>query len=354
MKAFFRLIVEAFKEWRADKASRQAASLAYYTIISLAPLMILVLTLLGWIYRDGDVGAMFMEQAVGLVGESGGEVFQGVVEAANQPETSMLATIVSLVTVAFGATGVFVQLKDALNTAWGITEERFSGLKGLVRVRAVALTGILVIGFLLLVSLFVSTAISAMTSRFSSDAAVWSVIIQILNQIVAVGLIMVLFAFIFKYLPDAKIAWKDVWVGALFTSVLFNIGKYLIGLYLGNSNVGSAFGAAGSLLVVLVWVYYSAQLILLGAEFTQVYTDRYGSMSISGTAKRLGREAAAASEREEEQVVYHPAAPGTKARKAEPGSQRVRSRADQEKRDKEIRQRERTKRRELRMQKRED
>ena len=352
MKAFFRLIVEAFKEWREDKASRQAASLAYYTIISLAPLMILVLTILGWIYQDGDVGALFMEQAAGLVGESGGEMFEGVVEAANRPEASTMATIVSLVTVAFGATGVFVQLKDSLNTAWGITEERFSGLKGLVRARAIALTGILVIGFLLLVSLFVSTAISSMTSRFSSDAAVMSVIIQILNQIVAVGLIMVLFAFIFKYLPDAEIAWKDVWVGALFTSVLFNIGKYLIGIYLGNSNVGSAFGAAGSLLVVLVWVYYSAQLILFGAEFTQVYTDRYGSMSISGTAKRLNREAAAAEadeEAEQKHLVYHPAAPGTRGMKPSPDKKRIRTRAEQEKRDKALRQREREKRRELRM-----
>ena len=315
MRAFFRLIVEAVKEWRAAKAPRQAASLAYYTIFSLAPLMILVLTLLGWIYRDGDVGAIFMQQVTGLVGESGSEVFEGVIEAANEPDTSILATVISLVTVAFGATGVFVQLKDALNTAWGITEERFSGLKGLVRVRAIALTSILVIGFLLLVSLFVSSAISSLTSRFSSDAAVMSAIIQILNQIVAVGLIMVLFAFIFKYLPDADIAWKDVWVGALFTSILFNIGKYLIGLYLGNSNIGSAFGAAGSLLVVLVWVYYSAQLLLLGAEFTQVYTDKYGSMAISGTAKRQSRmKDAEASEKDPDTVMYHGSAIARKVR----------------------------------------
>lgn len=285
LKAFGGLLVETYKEWKADKASSMAAALSYYTIFSLAPIVFIVITILGWIYREGDVGGLFMSQVTGLIGESGGAVFEAIIAAAQKPQASTWAAIISVVTALFGATGVFVQLKDSLNTAWGITEERFSGLKGMVRVRAISLTVTLVIGFLLLVSLFISTALSAATARLSSDNAVISIALQVLNQIFTIAMIAALFAFIFKFLPDIKIPWKDVWAGAIFTSVLFNIGKFLIGLYLGNSDVGSAFGAGGSLLVLLVWVYYSAQLMLFGAEFTQVYSDRYGSKALSGTPK---------------------------------------------------------------------
>ncbi len=285
MKSFFNLLKESFKEWQKDKASRLAAALSYYTIFSLAPIVLVVLTVLGFIYRDGSASKLFLAQVVGLVGESGGKVFETIVEAANEPAKSTWAAIVGVATAIFGATGVFVQLKDALNVAWGISEERFKGLKGLVRIRAISLTAILVIGFLLLVSLFISTGLSALTSRLSSDNTIVAILIQVLNQLLSIGLITGLFAFIYKFLPDIKIAWKDVWVGALFTSILFNIGKYLIGLYLGNSNVGSSFGAAGSILVILLWVYYSAQLILFGAEFTQVYSDKYGSRVLIGTPK---------------------------------------------------------------------
>ncbi len=285
VKILFELLKESFKEWQKDKASRLAAALSYYTIFSLAPIVVLVLSLLGWIYRDGSAGKLFLEQVVKLVGESSAEVFENLIASANEPAKNTIAAIVGMATGIFGATGVFVQLKDAINTAWGIKEQRFKGLKGLVRVRAISFTAVLVIGFLLLVSLFISTALSAVSARLSSDNAVLAVIFQILNQVLAIGLIMLLFAFIYKYLPDVKVKWKDVWVGAFFTSILFNLGKYLIGLYLGNSNVGSSFGAAGSILVLLVWIYYSAQLILFGAEFTQVYSAKYGSGSISGTPK---------------------------------------------------------------------
>jgi membrane protein len=286
IKSFGGLLKESFKEWQKDKASRLAAALAYYTIFSLAPLVLVVLTILGWIYRDGNSSKLFLTQIVGLVGESGGEVFESIIEAANQPAKSTWAAIVGIATAIFVATGVFVQLKDALNAAWGITEVRFKGLKGMVRVRAVSLTAILVIGFLLLVSLFVNTGLTALTSKLSSDDAILAILLQVFNQVLSIGLIAILFAFMYKFLPDIKIAWKDVWVGALFTSVLFNIGKLVIGLYLGNSNVGSSFGTAGSILVILLWVYYSAQIILFGAEFTQVYSEKYGSKVKTGTPKR--------------------------------------------------------------------
>lgn len=285
IKSFGGLLRKSFEEWKKDKASRLAAALSYYTIFSLAPLVLVVLTILGWIYRDGSSSKLFLTQIIGLVGESGGKLFESIIESANQPAKSTWAAIVGTATAIFGATGVFVQLKDALNAAWGITEERFKGLEGMVRVRAVSLTAILVIGFLLLVSLFVSTGLAALTSKLSSDNAILAFLLKVFNQVLSIGLNAILFAFMFKSLPDIKIAWKDVWVGALFTSVLFNIGKFAIGLYLGNSNIGSSFGAAGSILLILFWVYYSAQIILFGAEFTQVYSEKYGSRVKTGTPK---------------------------------------------------------------------
>lgn len=289
MKAFFKILVQSYQEWKEDKAPKQAAALAYYSIFSLAPLVTIIITLLGWFYKENDISTAFMNQVTGLIGDSGKLIFETIAEAANKPQTSILAAIISTVTMLFGATGIFVQLKDALNTAWDIEENKKNpeGLKGLLKVRAIAIASVIVIFFLLLISLFASSVISSIMGRFSSDILIISILIQLLNQVMSIGMITLLFAFIFKYLPDTKVAWKDVWTGALFTSVLFNIGKYVIGIYLGNSNVGSAFGAAGSVLVVLVWVYYSALLILFGAEFTQVYSqlDEPETVGEDGTAK---------------------------------------------------------------------
>lgn len=290
MKAFFNLLVRSYQEWKKDNAPKQAAALAYYTIFSLAPLVTIIITLMGWIYKESDVSSIMLSQVSTLIGESGREVFKTITEAANKPDASLIAAIMSTVTMLFGATGVFVQLKDALNTAWGIEEDKSKGLKGLLKVRAIAIASVIVIFFLLLISLVVSSVISSIMGRFSSDILIFTILIQIANQVVAVGLISLLFAFIFKYLPDTTVAWKDVWIGALFTSILFNVGKYLIGLYLGNSNVGSAFGAAGSILVVLVWVYYSALLLLFGAEFTQVYSESHGSKMQEVSSKQTSEE----------------------------------------------------------------
>ena len=276
IKNIGKLIIETFKEWKADKASTLAAGLAYYTIMSLGPLVIVLIAILGLIYRDGSGADLFLRQMSSLLGDAGTEVITSIVEAASEPSNSVLATVFGIITALFGATGIFVQLKEALNTAWGVTEVRWKGLTGLLRIRALAVATIIVIGFLLLVSLFLSTALSAITSRFSSDMAVLAVVIQILNQVFSIALIGLVFAFMYKYLPDAVVPWKAAWIGGLVTSALFNLGKYLIGIYLGNSNIGSTYGAAGSLLVLLVWIYYSSQLILLGAEFTYVYAKHRG------------------------------------------------------------------------------
>ena len=286
LRDFFDLLKEAAREWSKDKASRLAAALSYYTIFALAPIVVVFLNLLGLIYRDGGAGRVLLSQVTALVGESGGEVFEAIIESASQPDKSALATVIGLVVAVFGASGVFVQLKDALNTAWGITEERFKGLKGLVRVRAISLSALLAIAFMLLVSLILSAGLTALTAKLQSDQAIVAFLIQALNFLLSIGTVTVLFAMMYKFLPDTEIAWKDVWIGALFTSVLFNLGKFAIGLYLGRSNIGSTYGAAGSALILLLWVYYSAQIILFGAEFTQVYSGRFGSKALTETPKQ--------------------------------------------------------------------
>lgn len=277
MKSFFQLLIKSFKEWKDDNATSQAAALSYYTIFSLAPLITIIITLLGLFYSESDLNSVFMEQVTELIGPSAKQIFKSIIDTADKPNASSIAAIISLVTMIFGATGVFVQLKNALNTTWKVKEQKSEGITGMVKVRAIAFTGIVAFSFLLLVSLFASTIIITLTRNIVSNTKVYLVLLEILNQVIAVGVITVFFALIFKYLPDANVAWKDVWIGALFTSVLFNIGKYGIGLYLGNSNIGSALGAAGSVLIVLLWVYYSALIVLFGAKFTYVYSERYGS-----------------------------------------------------------------------------
>lgn len=274
MKNFFQLLIKTYKGWSDNKATTQAAALSYYMIFSLAPFITITLTLLGWFFSKSDVNSAFMQQIGELIGPSGKEVFQSIINTAKEPRVSSIVGIISIATMVFGATGVLVQLKDALNTIWKVKEERFKGLKGMVKMRALAFAGILVFVFLLLVSLVASTLISTITGKFASNTKVYFVILQIINQLLSIGIITVLFALIFKYLPDTEVAWKDVWVGALFTSILFNIGKFAIGLYIGNSNIGSAFGAAGSALVVLLWIYFSSMILLFGAMFTQVYSER--------------------------------------------------------------------------------
>lgn len=286
-KVFINLLKESFQEWNADHASRLAAALSYYTIFSLAPFVLIILTLLGWIYQDETFSVLLLDEVANVVGESGAAVFKSIIAAASQPAENAWAAVIGGVTAVVGATGIFVQLKDALNTAWGVTESRFKGVWGVLLVRVISIAAILVIYFLLLVSLILSTVLSVVTSRVNSSGAETAVLIQILNQVIMVGFITVIFALMYKFLPDTKIAWKDVWIGAFFTSLLFNIGKFLIGLYIGNSHIGSSFGAAGSVLVILVWVYYSAQIVLFGAEFTQVYSKRVGTKMKTGTLKIL-------------------------------------------------------------------
>lgn len=276
VKAFLSLLKAAFDDFNEDKAPRLAAALSYYTIFSLAPLLIVVIAVAGLAFGQEAVQGRLDEQIQGLVGEQGGDMIQEMVQNARRPNESLIATIVGVVTLLLGAGGVFGQLKDALNTVWEV-EPKKQGILATIRSQFISFTMVLGVGFLLLVSLVVSAVISAISTLINGMFGNTEFLLQLLNFVISFGFITLLFALIYKILPDTDIKWQDVWVGAAFTSLLFTIGKTLIGLYLGNSGISSTYGAAGSLVVVLLWIYYSAQILLFGAEFTQVYAKRYGS-----------------------------------------------------------------------------
>jgi membrane protein len=244
-------------------------------------LLIIAIAVAGFLWQREAVQEAVLNQIGGLVGAQGQTFVAGLLENASHPAQGIFATIVGIITLLFGALGAFNELHYALNTVWEVEEEKVTGfwnsIKNLIIQRFLSFAMILGIAFLLLVSLVISTGLSAVGTWIGSILPFQELILQIINLVISIAFITVLFALIFKYLPDAEIAWKDVWVGAFFTAVLFSIGKTLIGLYLGSSAVATSFGAAGSLVILLLWIYYSAQILFFGAEFTQVYANRLGS-----------------------------------------------------------------------------
>ncbi|WP_346290063.1 YihY/virulence factor BrkB family protein [Sphaerothrix gracilis] len=281
-KRLWRLLKETFKEWQEDDASRLAAALAYYTVFSLAPLLILVIAIAGMVFDASAAREQIVNQIQGLVGADGASVIETAIENANRPgsNSGLIATLISLGILLFGASGVFVQLQASLNQVWNVKAKPTEGLMNLIRKRFLSFAMILVIGFLLLVSLVLSAALSALSAFLNSWIGNLSWLWQLINIALSIGVITLLFAMIFKYLPDVKVTWRDVTTGALITAILFTLGKFLIGLYLGNSSFGSTYGAAGSIVILLAWIYYSAQILFFGAEFTQVYARRYGSQIV--------------------------------------------------------------------------
>ena len=275
------LLKLTYQGWKEDHASRLAAALAYYTIFSLAPMLVIAIAVAGLIWQREAVQSSVMDQIGGLVGEQGATFVSDLLESTSNPAEGIAATIVGIITLLFGALGVFNELHNALNTIWEVKEEKTKGfwnsIKKVIVNRFLSFTMILGIGFMLLVSLVISTGISALGTWVGGLLPFHEIILQIINLVISIGVITVFFALIFKFLPDANVAWKDVWTGAFVTAVLFSIGKTLIGLYLGSSAVASSFGAAGSLVLLLLWIYYSAQILFFGAEFTQVYANKFGS-----------------------------------------------------------------------------
>lgn len=279
LKKIWRLLKEAFTEWNKDKASRLAASLAYYTVFSLAPLLVIVIAIAGAVFGEEAARGQLVEQIQGLLGREGAEFVETAINNANQPgeNTGSIASLISIAILLFGASGVFSQLQDALNTIWEVTERPNSSVLEMVRKRVLSFGMVLGIGFLLLVSLVISAVLAALSNYLNGLLPGFDGLWQLVNFAIGFGVTALLFAMIYKFLPDVKITWGDVAIGAVLTSLLFSIGRYLIGLYLGNSSFASAYGAAGSVIIILAWVYYSAQILFFGAELTQVYARRYGS-----------------------------------------------------------------------------
>jgi membrane protein len=277
VKSGFSMIKESFKGWMDDGALDLGAALAYYTIFSLAPLLLIVIGVAGLVWGREAVQGQLVSQLQGVVGPQGSEAIQTMIANAGRHGSGVLATIVGLVTILFGATGAFVQLQSALNRVWNVEPRPGAGIWSFVRTRLISFGMILGIGFLLLVSLVLTAAVAAIGKWATGLLPGGETLVSALTFAVSFLLITLLFAMIYKVLPDVEIAWRDVWIGAGVTAFLFTIGKFLIGLYLGKSSAASTYGAAGSLVVLLLWVYYSSQILFLGAEFTEVYATRYGS-----------------------------------------------------------------------------
>jgi membrane protein len=271
------LVRESVSQWSRDYAPSMGAALAYYTIFSIAPLVVIAIAVAGFFFGQDAASGEVFAQLRGLLGDEGAAAIQGLVKSASEPGRGTFAAIAGVVTLLLGATTVFGELQSDLDRIWGAPKPEKSGLWGILRGRLLSFGMILGIGFLLLVSLILSAALSVLGRFWDTWLGDWEFVIQALNFVVSFAMITGLFALIYKLLPRCDIGWKDVWVGATVTSLLFAIGKLVIGLYLGRSSVTSGFGAAGSLVIVLVWVYYSAQIFLLGAEFTKTYAYRHGS-----------------------------------------------------------------------------
>ena len=272
------LLVQTWKEWQKDEATRIGAALAYYTTFSLAPLLVVATSVAGLVYgkdaAQGEVG----KQLTGMLGEQGAEQVQTMLANASSQSGGVIATIVGTVAVLIGCGTVFVELQAALNRMWETPKKEKAGeILGWLKLRGLSFGLVLVIGFLLLVSLMLSAVLSGAGEALGARVELPSAVLYVINLVVSTAVIAGLFTLLYKVLPDQKIPWGDVWVGGLVTAILFTIGKSLIGLYLGQSSAASTYGAAGSLAVVLIWIYYSSQLVLFGAAFTQVYANRHGS-----------------------------------------------------------------------------
>ena len=274
----------AFRGWVEDEAASMGAALAFYTLFSMAPLLLLVISLAGLFISTDTASDLIFNQLTTLLGEKGAGAVQSVLQAADDKAEGLVAAAVSFLTLVLGATSVFAELQRDLHRIWKFKKEPAGGLWKMIGARVWSFGLVLTIGFLLMVSLVLSAAVTAFGSLLAASLPGAPFILRALEFLVSFAMVTGLFAMIYKVLPSVRIAWNDVWVGAAVTSLLFWVGKYLIGLYLAKSAVASPFGAAGTLVVVIVWVYYSAQIFFLGAEFTRAYAVRRGSLQPGGGA----------------------------------------------------------------------
>jgi membrane protein len=292
MKTFFRLLRTTFTEWNQDKAPRLGAALAYYTIFAVAPLLLIAIAIAGLVYGEEAAQGQVARKVQDTMGRPVAEAVQDLIQNTSRSGAGPIATVIGLATLLFGAAGLFWQLQDALDTVWKVTPKPGRGILGIIRDRFFSFVMVLGIGVLLLASLVVTTALVSLSRwltlpELPSGISLW----QAVHSLVSVLFLTLLFAMIYKVLPDAKIAWADVWLGSALTAVLFTIGRQLIGWYLGYAGLASAFEAAGSVVLLLFWVYYSSQIFLFGAEFTRVFANFRGSPLVpADNAVLLSRE----------------------------------------------------------------
>ena len=303
MKRFFQISKEAASDFFNDDTMTLAAALALYTVIALAPLVTVMLTVAGWIFGD-RVSQTFITQVEGLIGGSGAEAIRGIVENATEPSTGTLQGIIGFIILLVSASAVFAQLQSSLNRIWNVIAKPGLGIIYMIKTRLFSMAIVASLGFLLMASLGVSTAVAALGNYFQTLAPQMEFMLHAVNFVVAVGVTTVLFACIFKYIPDVIVRWSDVWVGALVTAILFNLGQIGLGVYLGNSATATQYGAAGSFMVLILWLYYSTVILFYGAQWAQVRARVMGNrFEPSPHANRLVIEARDANDREAESKI---------------------------------------------------
>jgi membrane protein len=276
LKAIWSLMWDAANDWLDHRASRTGAALAFYTVFSLAPVLILSIAIAGFVFGEAAARGEIVGQIGDLVGPQGAQLVQSVLQNAGRPGAGFIPTVVSIATLILGANTALAELKTGLDQTWNVPPEKRTGFWYSVRTRLLSVGLILSLGFLLLVSLVISAALTAL-EKFSRGEMFINTVLTWINFLFAFVLVTALFATIYKVLPSVKIAWRDVTIGSLVTAFLFTLGKFAIGVYIGNSGVASTYGAAGSVVLILIWVYYSAQILLYGAEFTRAFAYKYGS-----------------------------------------------------------------------------
>ena len=272
------VLIESLNSWIDHRASSKGAALAFYTLFSMTPILVLAIVFAGYVFGIEAAQGEIVNQIQGMVGPNGAQAIQALLAAAHDPSSGRVATLVASALLLLGATSVFAELKGSLDEMWGVDKPGLSVLSLLLRTRLLSFGMVLVLAFLLLVSLVVSAILAMLEHHAYGILGSAADFLATITSIISFAVIACMFAVIYKILPDAPLSWRDVWIGAAFTAGLFSLGKYAIGLYLGNSGVASSFGAAGSLIALLLWVYYSAQIFFLGAEFTRHYALWFGSL----------------------------------------------------------------------------
>jgi membrane protein len=287
VKETISLLRRTYGKWSEHQAPRLGASVAFYSLLSFAPLLVLVTAVIALAFGQQSAQGLLINDARQFIGDRGAETVESLLKNAQKPASGVFASLVAFVTLLFGASGVFTELQAALNLMWGATLQTSTGFRGMVQQRLFSFGMVLSVGFLLLVSLLLSAGLAYMGRSFEQLLPLPPSLLEAINFVVSFAVITVLFALMFKYVPAAKISWRDVWVGAVGTALLFTVGKLLLGLYLGKASVGSTYGAAGSLVALIVWIYYSAQIFFFGAEFTHVYAEAHTGKS-ADRAKHAG------------------------------------------------------------------